>query len=293
MNRPAVSVIIPARGPAKGLEACLAALDHQILPPHEVVVVDNGMDGGPERVRRVMPRCLIVVEKEPGSYAARNAGVRASSGSVLAFTDADCLPDPDWLAQAAGALGRREEASILAGSVEVTAPPPDQRTPAQVLDLKFGFPQETYVRKQGFGVTANLVVPRTIMNTVGPFREDLLSGGDFEWGRRAAAAGFTTSYEGRVRVRHPARKNRHEMEEKERRVTRGVCQLVHAGTYGSGRLLRMALWTLSPPLASGLALLRDSGLGPPTLRLRALTLLVRLRWVRLRTLMSCSEGPSR
>jgi len=289
MSQPSVSVIIPARGGAPGLETCLGALEGQTLPPHEVILVDNGLDGGSDRVRKAMPSARIVREERTGSYSARNTGVRAATGSVLAFTDADCLPEPDWLTESVRALAGGETA-IVAGSVEVTASSLGDRSPAEVLELKFGFPQEAYVRKQGFGVTANLVVPRNIMEVVGPFREDLLSGGDFEWGRRAAAAGFRTIFEGRARVRHPARKDRRALIEKERRVTRGVCQLARTGAYEPGRFLRLVLWTLSPPLAGGLALLRDSHLGSPTLRVRALSLLIHLRWVRFRTLLSCVEG---
>ena len=287
MNPPSVSVIIPARGPAPGLEACLQALGGQTLGPLEVIVVDNGVEGGVDRIREALPRARVVLAEREGSYAARNAGLREASGTVMAFTDADCVPAPGWLEEALRALAQGVD--MVAGEVEVTAAPREIRSPAEVLELTLAFPQETYVRKQGFGVTANLVVRRRVFSIAGLFRENLLSGGDFEWGRRARAAGFSLAFHPGALVRHPARIEARELEEKERRVTRGICQLVRMGDYGAGQFLRMALWTLSPPLGSTWTLLRDTELGPLGLRVRAAGLLCRLRWIRLRTLMDCSE----
>lgn len=42
-------------------------------------------------------RVVCVREARPGSYAARNAGLHVARGDVYAFTDADCIPTPDWL----------------------------------------------------------------------------------------------------------------------------------------------------------------------------------------------------
>jgi GT2 family glycosyltransferase len=286
---PGISVVIPARGPAPGLEACLEALQRQTLPPLEVVVVDNGLLGRSERVRAVSAEIRVVPESREGSYAARNAGIRATSGERVAFTDADCIPDPRWL-EAAGEAMEGEADLIVAGAVDVTAAQPEARTPAEALEMAFAFPQESYVRKQGFGVTANLMAPRTAFSRAGLFREDLLSGGDFEWGRRASAAGFRTVFAPGARVSHPARRQSGELLAKERRVTQGVCHLVRSGAYGPDRFLGLALWTLSPPLWSGWRLLRDSRLGPPGLRFRALRLLLRLRWTRFLTLMNYRDG---
>lgn len=289
MTPPRISVIVPARGPAPGLESCLEALAGQTLPPHEVIVVDNGLEGGRMRIARALPGAVVVEEGKEGSYAARNAGLRAAAGEVLAFTDADCVPHPSWLAEASGALlaGR---ASVVAGPVEIQASLEALRSPAEVLELAFAFPQERYVKEQGFGVTANLVARRKVFSAAGSFREDLLSGGDFEWGRRAASAGFPTLFASGARVRHPARREAAQLLDKERRVTGGICHLARTGEYEPGRLLRTVLWTISPPLVEAWTLFTAASLGPPGLRFRALSLLLRLRWTRLRVFMAGLPG---
>ena len=74
----------------------------------------------------------------------------------------------------------------------------------------------------GFGVTADLPVRREVLEQVGPFDERLRSGGDADWGERAAALGFRAVYVPAVRVRHPARARLRELVEKSRRTARGV-----------------------------------------------------------------------
>jgi len=62
----------------------------QTVPPHEVIVVDNGStDGSPAFVRERYPRARVISEPAPGASAARNAGVEAASGDLLAFCDSD------------------------------------------------------------------------------------------------------------------------------------------------------------------------------------------------------------
>ena len=95
---PACSVVIPARNAARLLPHCLAALRGQTLRPtdFEVIVVDDGStDATAETARRHGARC--VSQPPRGPAAARNMGARQARGRILAFTDADCRPAPDWL----------------------------------------------------------------------------------------------------------------------------------------------------------------------------------------------------
>jgi hypothetical protein len=98
-----ISLVICSRNRAERLEACLAAVarircDH----PWEAVLVDNGSSDGTaaviEKFLRANPlRGCHVREPRPGLSHARNAGVAASSGKIVAFTDDDCYPAPDFL----------------------------------------------------------------------------------------------------------------------------------------------------------------------------------------------------
>jgi GT2 family glycosyltransferase len=102
VDAPAVSVIVPTCNRPDQLRACLEALT-ALDPPvggFETIVVDDG--GHAEltpAIAAVRDRLAVELLRVPhgGPAAARNAGIRRARGTVLAFTDDDCRPRPDWL----------------------------------------------------------------------------------------------------------------------------------------------------------------------------------------------------
>lgn len=105
---PHVSVIIPVKDRRELLAAALDGLAAQRYTDFEVVVVDDGStDGsGPEAAgRTIAGRAVRVVDGGGrGAVRARQVGVEAATGEVLAFTDSDCVPEPQWLERAVAAL---------------------------------------------------------------------------------------------------------------------------------------------------------------------------------------------
>lgn len=95
-----ISVIIPAKDAASTLEACLGAVLHQdrlrFGVDYEVLVVD---DGSTDETAPIAQRMGVATFSQPnaGPAAARNLGAQHASGDLLVFTDADCVPEPDWL----------------------------------------------------------------------------------------------------------------------------------------------------------------------------------------------------
>lgn len=63
----------------------------------EIIAVDNNSDDGSMAILKRYPVVKILSESKPGAYAARNTGMQAACGEILAFTDPDCLVSPDWL----------------------------------------------------------------------------------------------------------------------------------------------------------------------------------------------------
>jgi len=95
-----ISVIIPAYNAEETLGACLRALQAQSVgrDSYEVIVVDDGStDHTADTVRGSQVR--LIQQANAGAGAARNAGAQSASGNLLLFTDADCTPAPDWVAQ--------------------------------------------------------------------------------------------------------------------------------------------------------------------------------------------------
>ncbi|MEE6283062.1 glycosyltransferase [Georgenia sp. MJ170] len=218
--QPRVSVIIPVRDDRR-LAACLESVHRQTYPADliEVVVADNGSTMPVHELLAPWPGVRYISEPTGGSYTARNAAVLASTGAVLAFTDADCLPEQTWLERAVAAL--LAGADVVAGHVTVYAR--DARTPhpVEAYELVHAFPQEIYVSRGGASVTANMCTTRAAFDEAGPFRPELYSGADIEWSQRATSLGLRTVYCAAAVVHHPARQSYAALRAKLRRVIHG------------------------------------------------------------------------
>src|SRR4051794_37946910 len=96
---PAVSVGVPGFDPAATSAPPLAAVAAQELDqPHEVSVVDDGSNDATVALAEAAGGPVRVIRSEHlGAAEARNLGAAAARAAVLAFTDADCEPEPDWL----------------------------------------------------------------------------------------------------------------------------------------------------------------------------------------------------
>lgn len=258
-DAPPAAVVVPVRDDAAGLRRCLLALAAQTVAPQEVVVVDDGsrVDLGPLVAAHRGVRLLRA--GQVSSYAARNAGVAATRAPVVAFTDADCVPQPDWLHLALQRL-RDPTVGVVAGAVRVQARSPARPGLVERYDARTAFPQEAFVRRWGFGVTANLVVRREVLQQVGGFEARLVSGGDAEWGQRATAAGVVTVFAPEVVVAHPARRTLHQLGAKALRLERGIAGLgVLRG--GLEPVHVLVGERLAAPWRAAPALLRDQALG--------------------------------
>ena len=98
-----VDVIVPVRDGGERFRSCLRAIRAQTGVTTRIIVVDNGSTDGSLAVAEELAD-LVLVEPRPGSYAARNRGIGATTAEVVAFTDADCIPEPTWLSTALAVL---------------------------------------------------------------------------------------------------------------------------------------------------------------------------------------------
>ncbi len=203
---PHVSVIIPHLNQFEALSVCLTSLAAQSYPAAlvEILVVDNGSIHSCESVTRQFDGIRLLMETEPGPGPARNRGIAAASHALLAFIDADCRADPDWLATAVAALETNDSTGVVGGDVRIDAVSSTRLTPIEAYESVFAFRQRMYIARDHFSGTGNLAMRRVVFEQVGPFAGIGIAE-DRDWGQRATAQGFPPRYAGNMKVFHPAR----------------------------------------------------------------------------------------
>lgn len=92
-----ISVVIPAHNEEIYLADCLKAILAQTVKPNEIIVVDNNSTDNTAAIAKGFAGVKVVTQKTPGIAAARDAGFNVATGDIIARTDADTHPDPNWL----------------------------------------------------------------------------------------------------------------------------------------------------------------------------------------------------
>ena len=101
---PKVSVIVCSYNGARTLEACLESLRHVNYPNYEVILVDDGSKDNTQEIVARFPEVRNIHQENTGLGVARNVGAAAATGEIFAYTDSDCMADPDWLTYLVGTL---------------------------------------------------------------------------------------------------------------------------------------------------------------------------------------------
>jgi glycosyltransferase involved in cell wall biosynthesis len=222
---PDVSVVIPSYRDADLLRLCLDALGQQTYPSEkvEIIVVDNA---GDEAVRQVCRDfgAVYTLELRSGVAAARNYGIAMASHELLAFTDSDVIPLPNWLDNGVRRFCETANCGFVAGAVEIFTQGRPRPSLVERYEMITGFPVRMYMEKHGYGVHANMFTSARVVRQVGPLNPDLVGAEDWEWGQRFVGRDFTLKYDDDVRVLHPARRTVSQIVKKTRRATLGFCQ---------------------------------------------------------------------
>ena len=282
-----ISVIIPHLNQPEFLTRCLASLAAGQRPPEEIFVVDNGSRALPTVVCAAHPGVTLLQEPTPGPGPARNLGIAAAKGEILAFIDADCLADPGWLAAAEAAMAD-PAAMILGGDVRIAYADPSRLTALEAYESIYAYRMDRYIAKEGFTGTGNLVVRREVLAEVGPFA-GIGVAEDRDWGQRATALGFVIRYMPGMRVYHPARQTFAELCQKWDRQT--AHDYVKAKS--EGRQLRFAAKTLAmcvSSLAEAPRILASNRIVGPRNRCLAFLTLARIRLYRTRKMAHLLAG---
>lgn len=180
---PKVSVVIPIYNGENDLPDLINCLKSQTYPIEQVeyFLVDNASSDRTSQIiqntAQNFPKIHYLAEtKIQSSYAARNAGIRASTGEIIAFTDADCRPQPQWLTELIIPF-QDSNIGIVAGEII--------GLPGKTILEKYAEEQDVLSQKYTlehpfcpYGQTANLAIRKEIFTQIGLFRPYLTTGGD-------------------------------------------------------------------------------------------------------------------
>ena len=197
LNPIVVSVIIPIYNGQSDLPDLLRSLYAQTYDRDRVeyLIIDNGSEDNTwnalkqaeiEAQADRFPLKILQESKIQGSYAARNQGIRAATAEILAFTDADCRPEPDWLTNlmqpfdsnlAIDSGSNSTNLGWVAGEVSAL---PSKNWLERYADRANTLSQKHTLANpfSPYGQTANLAVCKICFNEVGLFRPYLTTGGD-------------------------------------------------------------------------------------------------------------------
>ncbi|PSN20055.1 glycosyl transferase [filamentous cyanobacterium CCP5] len=214
-----VSVIIPVFNNKDYLRICLDGLSKQTYPAEsfEIIIVDNSSSQDIEGVVSDYRQVKLLFESQPGSYAARNKGLTFAKGEIIVFIDSDCLPIPQWIEYGVNELKKRS-ADLAGGQVEFQLSP--YKSPAEIYDSVTNMQAKRNIEERQLSTTANLFTHRYVFEAIGIFPQDVKSGGDLRWTKKATESGFKLVFAADAVVYHPAR-NWKELLKKQFRVGKG------------------------------------------------------------------------
>jgi len=172
------SVVIPTFNRQATLRQTLAALVSQGYSDAEIIVVDDGStDGTGDMIAHEFPTVRYLRQANRGPAAARNLGIRESTGDLVAFTDDDCLPPRDWLTRLADGYARYPQVAGVGGGLIA---------PDALLTTSIFAHYERYIGRTVYAVgenesvggfdcpaggTANMSYRRAVLDEVGGFDE--------------------------------------------------------------------------------------------------------------------------
>jgi glycosyltransferase involved in cell wall biosynthesis len=170
------SVVVPTYNRAADLRECLEALRAQTLDPgsFEVIVVD---DGSTDETAAVVGELATtgrldlryLKHRNQGPAAARNLGIQEARAEVIAFTDDDCLPDPEWLGRLLAALPDDPKCAGVGGRVVRRRDTVISRFIDHIGSLRHG-------QRGGlveYLVTANALYRKAVLRRVGGFERSI------------------------------------------------------------------------------------------------------------------------
>ena len=205
VNWPHVSVVLCSYNGGSTIGQSLQALEKLDYPSYEVIVVDDGSTDDTATIARGFD-CLVISTAQSGLSNARNTGLKAAGGEIVAYIDDDAYPDPQWLTYLAASFKSTKHAGIGGPNI---APPGDGFV-AEVVDRAPGNPTHVLLSDQEAEHIpgCNMAFRRECLEAIGgfdPFYQ--VAGDDVDVCWRLRERGWTLGYCPTAMVWHHRRKS--------------------------------------------------------------------------------------
>jgi len=190
---PRVSVVVCSYNAERTMEPCLASLRDLRYPNYEVVVVNDGSKDRTLEIAQRYDYCRIISQENKGLSMARNVGAQAANGEIIAYTDSDCVADPDWLTY----LVAKMQSNNLQAVGGPNFPPPEDTLVPSAVAVSPGGPTHVLLSDDTAEHIAgcNMAFRREALEKVGLFDPVYRSAGDdvdLCW--RLQNAGYTIGF---------------------------------------------------------------------------------------------------
>lgn len=203
---PFVSIVVPVRNSPERIARCIETLLQQTYSQDrsEIIVVNNGStDETPEVIRKYPVKYLEETSFQ-SPYAARNKGIQAAKGEIIAMIDANCVAVPRWLESGVEKMSE-ENADLVGGKVAFIFQG-KKKTAAEMFDSISNVKMKESVEDRGVAKGGNLFVRKRVFDSIGLFPGNIRSGIDVMWTGKATRAGFKLIYSQKAEVSYPARR---------------------------------------------------------------------------------------
>ena len=197
-NTPKISIIIPVLKPDL-LKSCLTFIDktNTSADQYEVIIINN--DPKNTKIKRICKDYKINYFSldQPGSYRARNLGVKKAQAEILGFIDVDCEMDKEWINQV---LINLKSADALIGKTLGENKNKIARLEQKLYDEIYNdFTSQDKITRID---TRNFAIKKDVFQKLNGFNEKLVFGGDMEFGARTADFNYKILFNEKMLVKH-------------------------------------------------------------------------------------------
>lgn len=165
-----ISVVVPFYNAEKYIEDCIESLISQDFPAdnYELIFIDNNSTDSSVDIVKRYPLVTLISENKQSPYVARNSGAKQATGSIIAFTDPDCIAFPDWLTEIEKAMSDPAVSVVLGQNLM------GNDSPLLSMIQDYENEKEIYTFNSSDGRiysahTNNMAVRRVLFEELGPF----------------------------------------------------------------------------------------------------------------------------